>query len=75
MNWADGTRPDVMSWADPTRYSVTGRVLLAEPADVDAAVRSGVEAFAGWSQQSLSARSKVLFAFTGVAGRQCAANC
>jgi malonate-semialdehyde dehydrogenase (acetylating) / methylmalonate-semialdehyde dehydrogenase len=48
---------------NPATGAVTGNVLLAEPADVDAAVSSAAEAFAGWSQRSLSARTKVLFRF------------
>jgi malonate-semialdehyde dehydrogenase (acetylating)/methylmalonate-semialdehyde dehydrogenase len=38
-------------------------VALASRADVDAAVRVAEEAFAEWSQASLSRRTKVLFAF------------
>lgn len=38
-------------------------VLLASAADVEAAVTAAKDAFAGWSQTSLSKRTKVLFAF------------
>jgi malonate-semialdehyde dehydrogenase (acetylating)/methylmalonate-semialdehyde dehydrogenase len=38
-------------------------VMLAERADVDAAVAAAKAAFASWSQASLSRRTKVLFAF------------
>jgi len=38
-------------------------VALAGKGDVDAAVRSASEAFAHWSQASLSRRTKILFAF------------
>ncbi|NED96751.1 CoA-acylating methylmalonate-semialdehyde dehydrogenase [Phytoactinopolyspora alkaliphila] len=38
-------------------------VLLADPADVDAAVAAASEAFQSWSQTSLSKRAKILFAF------------
>ena len=38
-------------------------MLLAEPADVDAAVAAAREAFADWSEASLSRRAKVMFAF------------
>jgi malonate-semialdehyde dehydrogenase (acetylating)/methylmalonate-semialdehyde dehydrogenase len=38
-------------------------VVLAEPADVDAAVAAAKTAFESWSQASLSARTKILFAF------------
>ncbi|MEV4641859.1 CoA-acylating methylmalonate-semialdehyde dehydrogenase [Actinoplanes sp. NPDC049548] len=45
----------------------TGRqqheVVLAEPADVDAAVAAATSAFASWSQASLSARTKIMFNF------------
>jgi len=38
-------------------------VLLAETADVDAAVAAGKAAFESWSQTSLSRRTKILFSF------------
>ena len=45
----------------------TGRqqheVVLAEPADVDAAVAAAKAAFGSWSQASLSARTKIMFNF------------
>jgi malonate-semialdehyde dehydrogenase (acetylating)/methylmalonate-semialdehyde dehydrogenase len=45
----------------------TGRpqheVVLAEPADVDAAVAAARTAFESWSQASLSARTKIMFNF------------
>ena len=45
----------------------TGRpqheVVLADAADVDAAVATAKEAFRTWREASLSARTKVLFAF------------
>jgi malonate-semialdehyde dehydrogenase (acetylating) / methylmalonate-semialdehyde dehydrogenase len=48
---------------NPATGEQQAEVLLAEPADVDAAVASAREAFAEWSQASLSRRSAVLFAF------------
>jgi len=48
---------------DPATGEVQAEVLLAEPADVDAAVGAASEAFAEWSQASLSRRAKVIFAF------------
>jgi malonate-semialdehyde dehydrogenase (acetylating)/methylmalonate-semialdehyde dehydrogenase len=48
---------------NPATGAETGRVVLAEPADVADAVRTATEAFADWSQRSLSARTKVLFRF------------
>jgi malonate-semialdehyde dehydrogenase (acetylating)/methylmalonate-semialdehyde dehydrogenase len=48
---------------NPATGEQRAQVLLAAPADVDSAVRSGLEAFDEWSQVSLSRRSTVLFAF------------
>ena len=48
---------------NPATGAQQAQVVLAEPADVDAAVRSATAAYEGWSQASLSARTKVLFAF------------
>jgi malonate-semialdehyde dehydrogenase (acetylating)/methylmalonate-semialdehyde dehydrogenase len=48
---------------DPATGEVQAEVLLAEPADVDAAVTAAHGAFAEWSQASLSRRAKIMFAF------------
>ena len=48
---------------NPATGAVARDVVLAGPQDVDGAVRTATDAFAGWSQASLSARSKVLFTF------------
>jgi malonate-semialdehyde dehydrogenase (acetylating)/methylmalonate-semialdehyde dehydrogenase len=48
---------------DPATGEVQAEVLLAEASDVDAAVAAAREAFAEWSQASLSRRAKVMFAF------------
>ena len=48
---------------DPATGQQEAQVLLAGPADVDAAVASAVRAFHEWGQSSLSKRTKVLFAF------------
>jgi malonate-semialdehyde dehydrogenase (acetylating) / methylmalonate-semialdehyde dehydrogenase len=48
---------------DPATGEVQAEVVLAEPGDVDAAVAAAREAFAEWSQASLSRRAKVMFAF------------
>jgi malonate-semialdehyde dehydrogenase (acetylating)/methylmalonate-semialdehyde dehydrogenase len=48
---------------DPATGEQQAEVLLAEPADVDAAVAAAREAFAEWSEASLSCRAKVMFAF------------
>ncbi len=48
---------------DPATGAQTAEVALADVDEVDAAVRVAGEAFTSWSQASLSARSRVLFAF------------
>jgi malonate-semialdehyde dehydrogenase (acetylating) / methylmalonate-semialdehyde dehydrogenase len=48
---------------NPATGQAQHEVVLAETADVDTAVATAKEAFATWSQASLSARTKVLFAF------------
>jgi malonate-semialdehyde dehydrogenase (acetylating)/methylmalonate-semialdehyde dehydrogenase len=48
---------------EPATGRQQAEVLLAEPADVDAAVTAAQAAFAEWSQTSLSRRAKVMFAF------------
>ena len=48
---------------NPATGKQQAQVVLAETADVDAAVRSASEAFTTWSQTSLSKRTAVLFAF------------
>jgi malonate-semialdehyde dehydrogenase (acetylating)/methylmalonate-semialdehyde dehydrogenase len=48
---------------NPATGEQQAEVLLATAADVDAAVSAARDAFPAWSQSSLSARTKVLFAF------------
>jgi len=48
---------------DPATGDQQAEVVLAEPADVDAAVAAARVAFADWSEASLSRRAKVMFAF------------
>jgi malonate-semialdehyde dehydrogenase (acetylating)/methylmalonate-semialdehyde dehydrogenase len=48
---------------NPATGAQQAQVVLAEPADVDTAVRAATAAYADWSQSSLSRRTKVLFAF------------
>jgi malonate-semialdehyde dehydrogenase (acetylating) / methylmalonate-semialdehyde dehydrogenase len=48
---------------NPATGAVASHVVLAEAADVDDAVRTAAAAFETWSQESLAARTKVLFAF------------
>jgi malonate-semialdehyde dehydrogenase (acetylating) / methylmalonate-semialdehyde dehydrogenase len=48
---------------DPATGEVQREVVLAEPADVDAAVAAARAAFEEWSQASVSRRAKAMFAF------------
>ncbi len=48
---------------NPATGGQQAEVVLAEAADVDSAVAAAGEAFESWSQTSVSARTKVLFAF------------
>jgi malonate-semialdehyde dehydrogenase (acetylating)/methylmalonate-semialdehyde dehydrogenase len=48
---------------DPATGERQAEVLLAEPADVDAAVGAARAAFEEWSQASLNQRAKIMFAF------------
>ena len=67
-HWIDGRSTGGSStrrspvW-NPATGEQQAEVLLAEPADVDAAVRVARAAFTDWSQSSLSKRTKILFAF------------
>ena len=48
---------------NPATGQVAADVLLAETADVESAIDAAWDAFPGWSQTSVSARTKVMFAF------------
>ena len=48
---------------NPATGAQQAEVVLAEPADVDAAVAAATAAYEDWSQASLSRRTKVLFGF------------
>ncbi|PRX95422.1 CoA-acylating methylmalonate-semialdehyde dehydrogenase [Allonocardiopsis opalescens] len=48
---------------NPATGARSARVPLAGAADVDAAVAAATAAFPGWSQSSLSARTRIMFAF------------
>jgi malonate-semialdehyde dehydrogenase (acetylating)/methylmalonate-semialdehyde dehydrogenase len=48
---------------NPATGEQQAEVVLAEPADLDAAVTAAQAAFTDWSQTSLSKRTKVMFAF------------
>jgi malonate-semialdehyde dehydrogenase (acetylating)/methylmalonate-semialdehyde dehydrogenase len=54
---------------DPATGEQQAEVVLAEPADVDAAVAAARAAFAEWSEASLSKRAKVMFAFRELLNR------
>jgi malonate-semialdehyde dehydrogenase (acetylating)/methylmalonate-semialdehyde dehydrogenase len=54
---------------DPATGEVQAEVVLAEAGDVDAAVAAAREAFAEWSQASLSRRAKIMFAFRELLNR------
>ena len=67
-HWIAGKpTPGVSDRTTPVFNPATGEqraeVLLAPPADVDAAIAAASDAFGEWSQTSLSRRTKVLFAF------------
>ena len=55
------TRTSVV-W-DPATGQPQAEVVLAEPADVDAAVGAAKAAFPAWSETSISRRAKIMFAF------------
>ncbi len=57
----EGTRTSVV-W-DPATGEEQAQVVLADPRDVDRAVKAARQAFPGWSEASLARRSKVMFAF------------
>src|SRR6187549_176045 len=48
---------------NPATGEVQAEVLLAEPADVDRAVKAAKQAFGSWSEVSLAQRARVMFAF------------
>jgi malonate-semialdehyde dehydrogenase (acetylating)/methylmalonate-semialdehyde dehydrogenase len=54
---------------DPATGEQQAEVLLAEAADVDAAVAAARAAFAEWSEASLSRRAKVMFSFRELLNR------
>jgi malonate-semialdehyde dehydrogenase (acetylating)/methylmalonate-semialdehyde dehydrogenase len=55
---------------NPATGQRQSELLLAEPSDVDGAVRAAATAFESWSQSSFSARTKVLFAFREIVNRR-----
>jgi malonate-semialdehyde dehydrogenase (acetylating) / methylmalonate-semialdehyde dehydrogenase len=68
QHWIAGVLTDAGSTRtapvyNPATGQVAADVLLADSADVDSAIDAAWEAFPGWSQTSVSARTKVMFAF------------
>jgi malonate-semialdehyde dehydrogenase (acetylating)/methylmalonate-semialdehyde dehydrogenase len=67
-HWINGTRtegtgPERLAVTDPATGATATEVVVASPADVDAAVAAAHAAFAGWSETSLSRRTSILFRF------------
>jgi malonate-semialdehyde dehydrogenase (acetylating)/methylmalonate-semialdehyde dehydrogenase len=54
---------------DPASGHPQGEVLLAEPADVDAAARAAQQAFEAWREVSVVRRARVMFAFRDLVER------
>jgi malonate-semialdehyde dehydrogenase (acetylating)/methylmalonate-semialdehyde dehydrogenase len=66
-HWIDGVGTAGVSTRtapvhDPALGTETGRVLLAEPADIDAAVDAASKAQVAWAQRSPLVRARVMFA-------------
>src|ERR1700712_1791171 len=57
---------------DPATGAQQAEVLLADASDVKAAIAAASEAFPGWSQTSISKRTKVLFAFREIVNARAA---
>jgi malonate-semialdehyde dehydrogenase (acetylating)/methylmalonate-semialdehyde dehydrogenase len=67
-HWIDGARHDAEGRRlgtvyDPATGEQSGAVVLAEPADVDAAVRAATVAFPAWRDTSIARRQAILFRF------------
>jgi len=73
MKWigasTDGDRARTAPVYDPASGEVTGTVVLASADDVDRAVAASRAAWPGWRDTSLTARTRVLFAFRELADR------
>jgi malonate-semialdehyde dehydrogenase (acetylating)/methylmalonate-semialdehyde dehydrogenase len=74
-HWIGGRRTAADSRrTSPVWNPATGQqqhdLLLAEPSDVDAAVQAAAAAFESWGDSSISARTKVLFAFREIVNRR-----
>jgi malonate-semialdehyde dehydrogenase (acetylating)/methylmalonate-semialdehyde dehydrogenase len=73
MRWIgsslDGDQARTAPVFDPASGEVTASVVLASVADVDATVARSQAAWPGWRDASLTARTRVLFAFRELADR------
>ena len=73
MKWigtsSEGDRARTAPVFDPASGEVTGTVVLASSADVDEAVGRSQTASSGWRDTSLTARTRILFAFRELADR------
>jgi len=65
----DGAAARTAPVFDPATGAQTGEVVLASLADVDRVVQASATAFASWRDTSLTARSRILFAFRELADR------
>ena len=68
-NTPDAERTRTAPVYNPATGEQTGEVVLASVADVDRAVARSVAAFDEWRSTSLTARSRILFAFRDLADR------
>jgi malonate-semialdehyde dehydrogenase (acetylating) / methylmalonate-semialdehyde dehydrogenase len=73
MKWigssAEGDQARTAPVFDPASGEITGTVVLASAVDVDRAVVRAQRASVGWRDTSLTARTRVLFAFRELADR------
>jgi malonate-semialdehyde dehydrogenase (acetylating)/methylmalonate-semialdehyde dehydrogenase len=65
----DGAAARTAPVFDPASGAQTGEVVLASSADVDRAVERAATAWAEWRHTSLTARTRILFAFRELADR------
>ena len=65
----DGAEARTAPIFNPASGEQTGEVVLATPHDIDRAVAKARDAWTGWRNTSLTARTRVLFAFRELADR------
>jgi malonate-semialdehyde dehydrogenase (acetylating)/methylmalonate-semialdehyde dehydrogenase len=61
--WCRSTATEYLAVTNPATAETLSRVPLSPAADVDAAVRAGVQAFAGWRRVPVTERVQYLFRF------------